>query len=66
MMVCPNPRPSHAQAVALCVLASAGSVLHAGAVHVLPAAGRGPRAFLAMCASALVPLIITALVPEAD
>lgn len=52
------------QGVALCLLASAGSVLYAAVVHILPTAGHGPRARALLALSALVPLAISAALPE--
>lgn len=52
------------QVVALCLLCSGGTVLHAGAVHVLPSAGRRPRDLVVMGAAALVPLLISAFIVD--
>lgn len=52
------------QAMALCLLASAGSVLHAGVVHVLPAAGKAPLNVMIMVGAAILPACISAALPE--
>ncbi len=55
-----------AQAVSLVLLASGGTVLHAGAVHVLPGAGKSPLDFLVFSIASLVPLVTFAVVGDQD
>ena len=52
------------QGVALCLLASGGSVLHAGAVHVLPGVPNRLGSVALAAVAAMVPILINALVDE--